>query len=324
MVTSANTLEASLAQCRTARNLVLRRASLHGIQLPGLRADSLDLEEADLRKASLIEVRWKACTLRDTRLNAADFTGAILRLCDLDRARATNATLVRTCLENSTARGAQFDGANMSGAVLTDTDFSRASFREANLERVSASGASFRGADLRGARFRGAGLCDTDLRGADLTDADLDGADLNGADLRGVVGDHPVLKGDQSMWGELSTEAQSLTETMAPILREVLRTTGERGAIDQETAERLMAEAAGFQGVASRNAPSAATLEAVTRVLEGLGVDMLPALFGALQLTKDSEPPAEIKAMILRFRDELGLDETASVEDVLAHILNRK
>jgi len=244
-------------------------------------------------------------------------------MCNFDQARATNATFAQARLENCTARGARFDGADLSDAVLTDTDFSRASFREANLERVSASGACFRGADLRGARLRNAELCDTDLRGADLTDADLDGADLNGADLRGVVGDHPALKGEQSTWSELPAEMQSLTETMATIVGEVLRTAGERGAIDEETAERLMTEAAGYQGESSRNAPSTDTLNAVTRVFEGLGADMLPALFGALQQSNGNEPPAAVKAMILRLRNELGLDETASVEDVLSQLLNR-
>lgn len=307
---------------RTARDLVLAGADLRGIQLSGLRADGLDLEDADLRESTLVDVKWKGCILRDARLDGADFTGAVLRLCDFDQARVTNAIFVQTCLENSTARGARFDGTDLTEAVLTDTDFSRASLRGANLTGVSASGADFRGADLRGARLQNADLGDTDLRGADLTDADLRGADLSGADLRGAVGDDPALQKEESRWGELPPEMRKLSETMTPIVLEVLQTAGQRGDIDPETAERLIEDAARYQGASPRNAPSPDTLKAVSQVLDGLGDDVLPALLGALRQPKGSEPPPEVKAVILRLRDELSLDETATAEDVLSRLIN--
>lgn len=321
-IQSANRLRESLDQKRTARNLVLKGANIRGFDLGGLRADRLNLEDADLRESSLTGVKWTGCILRDARLDGADLTDAVLRMCDLDQARATGATFVRTCLENSTARGAQFDGADMTEAVLTDTDFSRASLRDANLEGVSASGASFRGADLRGARLQNAELVDADLRGADLTDANLQGVDLRGADLRGVVGDDPVLQETQSQWGDMPPEIRSLSETMAPIVREVLQTAGQRGDIDPETAERLIEDAARYQGASPRNAPSPDTLEAVTRVLGELGDGAIPALLGALRQPKGSEPPPEVQAMILRLREELSLDETATAEDVLSRLMS--
>lgn len=319
-----NVLRELLEHRRTARDLVLKAANLRGLHLAGLRADGLDLEEADLRESSLTQVKWKGCILRDARLDAADFTDATLRLCDLDQVRATGATFVRTRLENSTARGARFDGADLTAAVLTDTDFSRASFRGAILKDVSASGVAFRGADLRGARLRDAVLVDSDLRGADLTDADLQGADLRGADLRGVVGDRAVLPKDETgSTAELPVELKALSETMTPIVLEVLRTAGRRGAIDPATAKRLVEEATRHRGASPRNAPSQDTLNAVSRVLDELGDDVLPALIGALRQPNDSEPPPEVKAMILRLRQELSLDETASAEDVLLQFIHR-
>lgn len=280
---------------RTARDLPLKRAELRGIGLSGLRADGLDLEEADLRESSLTGVKWKGCTLRDARLDAADLTGAILRLCDLDDARLTGATLAQARLENSTARGARFDGADLTGAVLTDTDFSRASLRNTNMEGISASG-------------------------ADLTGADLLGADLHGADLRGVVGIDPAFQKEGSQWGGLPPEMRDLAEAMTPIVLEALRTAGERGFIDPETAERLIEETARHQGTSPRNAPSPDTLEAVSRVVEELGDNVLPTLIGALRQPDGSEPPNEVKALILRLREELGLDETAGAEDVLSRL----
>ena len=92
-------------------------------------------------EASLAAANLKGCNLRDARLDAADFTDAVLRLCDLDQARASGASFVRTRLENGSARGARFEGADLTGAILTDTDFSRASLRGAMLDGASATGA---------------------------------------------------------------------------------------------------------------------------------------------------------------------------------------
>jgi uncharacterized protein YjbI with pentapeptide repeats len=307
---------------RSARGLVLKGANLRGLRLAGLRADGLDLEEADLRESSLAGVKWKGCILRDARLDDADFTDAVLRLCDLDQARATKATFARVRLENSTARGARFDGADLTGAVLTDTDFSRASLRGANLEGVSASGADLRGADLRGARLLDAVLTDSDLRGADLTDADLRGADLRGADLRGVAGGPAALPKDQSEWGGLPPELKPLAETMTPIVLEALRTAGHRGVMAPETAKRLIEDAARHRGASPRNASSPETLNAVARVLGELGDGVLPMLIGALRQPNGGEPPPGVKAMILRLREEFSLDGTAAAEGVLSRLIN--
>jgi uncharacterized protein YjbI with pentapeptide repeats len=325
LLTPELTLRELLDRRRTARDLVLKGADLRGLQLGGLRADGLDLEEADLRGSALAGVKWKGCSLRDARLDAADLTGAVLRLCDLDQARATGAILVRARLENSTARGARFDGADLSGAVLTDTDFSRASLRGAILDGASASGADIRGADLRGARLRNAVLVDADLRGADLTDVDLSGADLRGADLRGVVGDNVMLPPeDTAKPAELPAELQALSDTMAPIVLEVLRTAGRRGLIDPDDARRLTGEAAVLQRAAApKNAPSVDTLHAVSRVLEGLGDDILPKLVGALRQPGEEGPTAEVVDMIRRLSQELALDETSSVEDLLDRLTRR-
>jgi uncharacterized protein YjbI with pentapeptide repeats len=285
--------------------------------------DNVDLSDADLREAELDGAKWTHSKIRGAMLDAVQLNKAVMRLCNLDNASLTKACLQCARIEDCAARGAQFDGVDMNRAVLTDTDFSRATFVSASLENISASGACFRGADLRDANLRNADLSDTDLRGADFTGADLEGAVLTGADLRGVVGDHPALLGGHGPASILPPELQALTETMAPIIGEVFRTAGEKGAIDHATAERLMAEAAAYGGDTSRNAPSPEALTAVTRVLEGLGDEVLPALFGALQQSKGSEPPAAIKNMILRLRDALGLEETATAEDVLARLLSR-
>lgn len=316
----AKTLQELLGLGRTARALVLKGASLRAVRLESLRADGLDLEDADLRESVLTQVNWKGCVLRDARLDNVDFTGAVLRLCDFDQARSPGATFVRARFENSTARGARFDGADWSEAVLTDTDFSRASFVNANLAGASASGADFRGADLRGAVLRDAVLADADLRGADLTGADLTGADLSGADLRGAVGDHPALREAAGGGSELPAGLRDLAATVSPIVGEVLRSAGERGVIDPDTAKRLAEDAARYAGAAPENAPSPDTMKAVSQVLGQIGDDF-PALLRSLRQPQGSEPPPEVQALILRLREALSLDETATAEDVLAWLV---
>ena len=305
----------------TARDLQLKGADLRDVSLDGLRADGLDLTECDLRDSTLTGLRWRRCSLCEARLDAADFSDAVLRICDLDNVRAPGAKFKRARLENSTARGARLDAADFSSAVLTDTDLSRASLRGARLDGVSATGVDLRGSDLRGASLRNAVLIDADLRGADLTDADLHEANLHGADLRGVVGlDAAHLPA--SAPGDVPPAVQDLAETMAPIVAEVLRTAGRSGAIDADTAQRLIDEAGRHQTAPPERAPSPETLAAVSRVIAELGDGVLPALMGALRQPNQAEPPKEVQDMIRRLRQELSLDEGATTEDLL-HRLTR-
>ena len=321
---SVHTLHQALSNHRTARALKLNKAEFRGQDLTGLRADSLNLEDVDLREVILKNARWRSCTLRDARLDRADFTEAVLRMCDLDAVRAEAAVFVRTRLENSTARGARFDGADFSEAVLTDTDFSRASLRGARLENAEASGANFRGADLRDAVLRHADLTDADLRGADLTGADLEGADLHGADLRGVQGEHPALQPADGSWStmahDMPKEVRDLSKTVAPIVGEVLRTAGQSGALDAATAERLAREASRLAGHAPDLAPSAEAMNAVARVVDRLGADVFPRLIDALQRPNDGDPPADVQDFLLKLRDELALGDTATMDDVLEQL----
>jgi uncharacterized protein YjbI with pentapeptide repeats len=309
-------LRAGMERRRTIRNVVLTGAHLCGQELAGLRADGLDLSDADLRGASLTSARLNACSLRDAKLEAADFTDAVLRICDLDDVRAAGARFVRARLENSSARGARLDATDFSSAVLTDTDLSRASLREARLDGASASGVGLRGSDLRGASLRNAVLTDADLRGADLTGADLHEADLHGADLRGVTG-LDAARLPESAARRVVPAVQDLSETMAPIVAEVLRTAGRSGAIDADTAQRLFDEAGRLQTATPQRAPNPEALAAVLRVIAELGDGVLPVLTRALQLPNQAEPPKEVQDVIRRLCQELSLDEGATTEDLL-------
>jgi uncharacterized protein YjbI with pentapeptide repeats len=304
-------LTACIQNQRTARDMNLNAASMRGARLAHLRGDGLHFEDADLRDASFIEARWRGCILRDARLEAADFSNAVLRMCDFDGARADLANFSNARLENSTARGTRFDNANFESAVLTDTDFARASLRGANLHGAQASAVDFRGADLSGADLRNAMLADADFRGADLTDANLEGADLRGADMRGVI-----AAGRTAPSG-----IEALSETMAPIVGEILRTAGRSGHIDAETLAGLMDEVNELAPASSENVPGPDAMAAVSRVLSELGDDVLPKLMRAFAQPSGSEPPPEVQAFILKLRDHLGMDESATAEDVFERLM---
>lgn len=337
----------------TARDLDLCGADLRGADLSGLRADGLRLDDCDLRDARLTRVVWRGCSMRDARLEGADLSEATLRLGDLEQVRADRAILVGARIEDCSARAARLDGADLSGASLTATDLSRASLRGACLQGVSALGADLRGADLRGARLGGASLAEADLRGADLREADLTNTDLSGADLRGALGLDPASPGcgiappwepedqapdEHGAWspGVASQSPQdlpegllALAESMAPLVRQVLETAGSEGLIDPKVAEGLAAQArtlgprpqGGTKPGSVQMGPSPEVLGAVARVLTRAGGQTLPALLAALAHPRGSEPPPEVKGLILSLRNELGLPEDADSEAVLSRLL---
>lgn len=314
------------------RGAALRGVDLRGQKLSRMRADDLDLSEADLRDADLAEVTWHGVTLRDARLEGADLREAVLRMCDLDGARAERARFTRARLEDSTARGARLDGADLTCAILTDTDFSRASLRGATLEGAEASGADFRGADLRGANLRAAVLTDADLRGADLTGADLEHASLDGADLRGAAGEgvpEPEPEQDLSEAPPVPPELLPLVHAMTPVVQELFRTAGRRGALDPEVARRLVEEASGQAAAAGGpggGGPSVdeGTLLAVSQALEVLGSDALPKLFAALRQPDGAGPPPEIQAMIRALGAALSVKDPETAEDVLEMLQGKR
>lgn len=319
-VKPSDILQVTIKRQQTARNLVFNGADLRGLHLMKLRADSLDLEEADLRESYLTEAKWKGCILRNARLDGAHLTDAVLRLCDLDQARATNAKFIRTRLENSTACGALFDGADLAEAVLTDTDFSRASFRGANLEGVSASGASFRGADLSAANLRNAELVDADLRGADLTDAELEGAILEGADLRGAIGIEASQ--EEPAMDALPEELKPLIGTVAPMVDEMLRNAGQTGFLDPEAVEQLQKQMDDIQRAHLSRAIHPDTLKAVSEVIESLSDETFPSLLAALRQPGDGNPPPEVKVLIQRLGQALNLGNGASPDEILTKLKN--
>ncbi len=109
------------------------RPDLSEAKLIGANLTRYNLDEADLRRAVLIQTQF-----RSARLNGANLSGA-------------------------NARFAVFSGAKLAGAVLQETDLRAASLRRADL-----SGANLQRAILRFASLVGANVKDADFRRAEV------------------------------------------------------------------------------------------------------------------------------------------------------------
>jgi hypothetical protein len=165
--------------------------------------------------------------------------------------------------------------------------------------------------------FQGARIENCTARGADLSSADL-----RGADLRGALCDLPLQ--DSAAAGTLEglpSELKALAGTMAPIVGEVLRTAGRRGGIDAETSSRLVEQADALaRGTSPSALPDADIVAAVAEVLDAMGDEVLPQLLEALRRPNEEGPSEAVRNMIRRLGRTLGLDDTATPEDVLERL----
>lgn len=102
--------------------------------------------------------------LQDTDLRRASLAGADLRRANLVRANLAEANLRGACLQKAILRGATLQGTRFPEARLEDAIFDSTNLKRADLSRAHLERATFEGAHLSGASFDG-----TYLDGADLT-----------------------------------------------------------------------------------------------------------------------------------------------------------
>jgi uncharacterized protein YjbI with pentapeptide repeats len=155
---------------------------VRGIVTQGFRHRNLsgvDLSDADLSGAYLIDADLSGADLSGADLSGANLIGANLSGADLSGADLNDAYLMSTDLSGADLSGAYLSCAYLSGANLSDADLSCAYLSGAYL-----NGAGLSGADLTFAYLSGADLSGANLFGADLTFAKLSGADLRFAYLR--------------------------------------------------------------------------------------------------------------------------------------------
>lgn len=165
--------------------------ALESLLARGYEYNDADLRFLSLRGANLSGGVFKGARLygsdlRDTQMQGADFSYAVLSFTRLDEVQAPGVILYNVYAPFLWAGNANFEGANLSRANFFSADLRGANFRNADLR-----GAAF--ADLRGATFDGADLTGAYLPGAVLDSATFAGATIDNTEFTGAVADKFLL-----------------------------------------------------------------------------------------------------------------------------------
>ncbi len=154
----------------------LCEADLHGALLVNANLYRVNLSDANLSGADLRGANLSKSYLGDSDLRGANLSGANLNGADIFEANLNGAHLNQTKLSK----------ANLSGADLRGCRLNEADLREADLSKANLNVGDLAGANLRGAKLGGAKLLGVDLRQADLSQADLSGTQITETELEKV------------------------------------------------------------------------------------------------------------------------------------------
>lgn len=165
----------------------LLQVLLAEIDLTGLQAANLLLEQVGCRRVILVKSHFSGLRLFDSRLESCDLAGARWEKARLRRVELLGCRLLGADLAEASCEDVLFRDCHGEKAT-----FVAASFRAARFEKCNLQGASFEGADLSGVVFQECDLAGADLRGARLKDADFRRANLNGVqagikELQGAI-----------------------------------------------------------------------------------------------------------------------------------------
>lgn len=154
------------------------KASLNHLVATGQTFSSADFSDTTIRKMTFVR-----CVLNDVSFSHADIEGFGMLETEATHTRFDNATIRKACFIKDT----RLDAANFSGATLGEVNFRAASAPGIGLEGIRAVQCDFSDAILTGANLRGAKLADAVMTRTNLADADLSNSDLIGAMLRGAT-----------------------------------------------------------------------------------------------------------------------------------------
>jgi uncharacterized protein YjbI with pentapeptide repeats len=158
-----------------ARNLVVLKGQLRGVNMANARLDNAVFHEVD---ATGLDMRGAVVTkvsFVDATLDEACFRGAKMERVSFTKVEK-GTSLARADLRGADLRLVNFRGVSLEEADLREAELGGADFSEANM----------RGAKLEAARAVEARFMKTDLTGAEAPRADFMGALLGGAVVRGA------------------------------------------------------------------------------------------------------------------------------------------
>lgn len=147
-----------------------------------------------LRAAKLRKLAFIQCRLERAAFTSADIEGFGFVETVADQIRFDHAHLRKACFaKNTVLERADFSQALLIEVNLRQTQARNASFSAATISQCDFSDADLQHADLRDAKFDGGYMVRADLTGASLTGADLIGAQMRRAVLHGANFDEANL-----------------------------------------------------------------------------------------------------------------------------------
>jgi uncharacterized protein YjbI with pentapeptide repeats len=155
-----------------------KAAKLSGAELDDADLSGADLESAYLYGAYLERVNLTGANLRNARLNSAELADADLRGAVLNGASLDTTTLTRALLHK-----ADFSNAYLGGAILINAQMDEADLSDANLRNAKLQNASLRGAFIHRATFNNSKLYQADLSGALIYGTTFDETELTGTNF---------------------------------------------------------------------------------------------------------------------------------------------
>lgn len=165
---------------RTGPESVLAAHCLSFLHLDGTCLDIGDFYNADLRSASLRDIRANYTCFGQANLENADLRNAVLNNANFEGANLKGANL-----EESRLLEARLGGAHLEGANLRNANLNCASLKQASIRHLISEGKI---SNLRSKKLvREANLTGAILEGASLEGVDLEGVDLEGVNLGGAI-----------------------------------------------------------------------------------------------------------------------------------------
>jgi uncharacterized protein YjbI with pentapeptide repeats len=186
-----------------------------GVELAGARLDNVNLTEAYLEDANLVDAELDnvrldrahlyGSMLHRARLTSGSFDGADLKQVEFNDARIVGSQFDRTTLDHSSWRGAMVTDASFTACTLGNASLDGATFTRCNFSGSDLSAPEPRRPPATRARFEACDLSNTNWQGRDLTGArfikcKFAGAKGQPAHIDGMVIEDPDSLEIMALW----------------------------------------------------------------------------------------------------------------------------
>jgi uncharacterized protein YjbI with pentapeptide repeats len=166
----------------------------------------LALAGVDVRSLGFVESRLDAADLSGARLQSLFLGDCELARCNLANAVVRNGSMRRVVVEGGRLTGFTWTAGEIRDALFRDCRADMASFEGSKFDRVLFEACDLREADLRQARFESVAFRGCDLTDADIGNARFAGCEMSGCTLEGLRG-VDRLRGVAMPWADIVAAA---------------------------------------------------------------------------------------------------------------------